>query len=216
MRSLAHRTLVALAATAMLAACSKGGGSAGGTAGAGGGADASGKFTAPAYVLGNPKAKVTVAEYASVTCPHCARWEEEVWPAFKKKYVDTGLIRYEYREFLVHDQLDAAGYMLARCAGPQKYFPVVQAFFRSQPELFQTQDFHGVSLKIAKSVGMTEPQFNACLGDENALKQSAARQDDAVKKGISGTPTFFVNDKKIGEVGLSLAELDGAIQPLLK
>jgi protein-disulfide isomerase len=212
MRSFARRSLLVLAAVGLLAACGKGGATGGGAAAA----DAGGKFAGPAYVLGNPNAKVTVAEYASVTCPHCARWEEEVWPAFKKQYVDTGQVRYEFREFLVHDQLDAAGYMLARCAGPQKYFPVVQAFFRSQPELFQTQDFHGVALKIAKSVGMSEAQFDTCLRDENALKQIGARQDEAQRKGVTGTPTFFVNDKKVAEQEAPLGQLDAAIQPLLK
>jgi len=213
MRSFARRFVLVLAAASLVAACGKGGGTA---ASNGGGNDASGKFAGDAYVLGNPNAKVTVAEYASVTCPHCAKWEEEVWPAFKAKYVDTGKVRYEFHEFLVHPELDAAGYLLARCAGKDKYFPTVQAIFRSQPEMFQTGDIHAVYLRIAKSMGMSEQQFNACITDEAGLKQLAARNDAATKLGVDGTPTFFVNGKKVAEQEAPLSVFDTAIQPLLK
>jgi len=86
------------------------------------------------YSLGSPKAKVQVVEYASLSCPHCAKFNEEVFPAFKAKYVDTGQVRYTLREMLTPPaEVAAAGFLLARCAGPAKYFGVVDAVFRSQP-----------------------------------------------------------------------------------
>src|SRR4051812_10112335 len=83
--------------------------------------------------LGSPKAKVRVVEYASLSCPHCARFNDEVFPAFKAKYVDTGKVRYTLREMLPPPaEVAAAGFLLARCAGPGKYFKVVDEVFRSQ------------------------------------------------------------------------------------
>src|ERR1044071_6348904 len=84
--------------------------------------------------LGNPKAPVKVVEYASVTCPLCAHFNEAVFPAFKAKYIDTGKVQYTLKEYLTEPaQVAAAGFMMARCAGPQRYFTVIDQLFRSQP-----------------------------------------------------------------------------------
>src|SRR5439155_2600770 len=89
--------------------------------------------------MGSPNAKVTMIEYASVSCPHCARFATEVFPAFKAKYIDTGQVRYVAREALTGDPaIAAAGFLTARCAGKDKYFQVVDAIYRAQPEIFAT------------------------------------------------------------------------------
>jgi protein-disulfide isomerase len=166
--------------------------------------------------LGNPAAKVTVVEYASASCSHCARWNNDVYPAFKAKYVDTKKVNYVYREFLTPPvQVAAASFLLARCAGKDKYFQVVDSVYRSQEEMFTTGDFRGVLLRIGQSAGMNETQFNACVTDEKALKSLNDRVEKYAKDAkITGTPTFIVNGKKVGgEEGgeVSLAQLDAAI-----
>jgi protein-disulfide isomerase len=161
--------------------------------------------------LGKANAPVTVVEYASVTCSHCATFNEQVFPAFKEKYVDTGQVRYVFREFLTAPaEVAAAGFLVARCAGPDKYFGVVDAIFRAQPEMFRTQDWRGTLLRVAQSAGMTEAQFNTCVSDQEALKAVAQRTEAAVKAGVNATPTFLVNGVKM-EGEQTLAQLDKAI-----
>jgi protein-disulfide isomerase len=164
--------------------------------------------------LGNPKAKVTVVEYASVACPVCGRWFKEVWPAFKAKYVDTGRINFIYREMLVggaeEQEAAASGFLLARCAGKDKYFQMVDAIYNSQPDLFS--DPRGVLLNIAKSAGMTEAQFDACVGDRNSLEALQARVEANMKiDNVNATPTFVINGKALEPGFHPLTDLDAAI-----
>ena len=199
-----RRTLgLGLAAPLVLAAC-HGKGAAGGSA-----------ATPPDdMTLGNPNAKVTVVEYASVACPVCGRWYKEVWPAFKAKYVDTGKVHYVFREMLVGgtgEMLTAAsGFLLARCSGPGNYFKVTDAIFRSQPTLFD--DPHTVLLNIAKSEGMSEAQFNACIQNEDSLKALQNRVDANATNGhINATPTFVINGVALDAGYHPLTDLDAAI-----
>ena len=169
-------------------------------------------MTADEMSLGNKDAKVTVIEYASVSCSHCARFNAEVFPAFKAKYIDTGQVKYVFREFLTPpEQLAAAGVLTARCAGKDKYFSVLDGVFRSQQEIFTTGDMRTPLLRVAKSAGLTEEKFMACVSDEKALKALSDRvQKFAKQDNITGTPAFFVNGKKLdGEQ--TLANLDTAI-----
>lgn len=163
--------------------------------------------------MGDAKAKVKVVEYASASCSHCAAFNNTVMPEFKKKYIDTGKVHYTLKEFLTPPaEMSAAGFLVARCAGKDKYFTVLDAVFRSQQEMFTTGDIRGGLLRVAQSAGMTEQQFNACVSDENALKALNARVESAVKKDkITGTPTFFVNGKKVAEGEVTMAQLDAAI-----
>jgi len=159
--------------------------------------------------LGSAKAKVQVVEYASLSCPHCARFNADVFPGFKAKYVDTGKVRYTLREMLTPPaEVAAAGFMMARCAGPAKYFKVVDEVFRSQDRW--GEQIQPVFLGIAKQNGMTEAQFAACLTDEAAQKEINTRVKAALDLGVDSTPTFFVNGKKY-EGELSLQQLDAAI-----
>ncbi|UAL10279.1 DsbA family protein [Caulobacter segnis] len=199
MRSLITRLTLVAALAASLAAC--------GPKGA--------KVTAEDMSMGNPSAKVTVVEYASVACPHCAKWNAEVFPAFKAKYIDTGKINYVAREALTGEPtLANAGAMLARCAGKDKYFQVTDALYKAQTSIFQTGDIRGELLIIARSAGMSEDQFNSCLSDENAAKSAERIEKQMKADKIQGTPTFIVNGKKVGgEEGgeATLAQLDAAI-----
>ena len=203
MGAISRRLMLVAVAALSLAACNKGG---------------SGAVSGDDMTMGNPKAKVTVVEYASVACPHCARFNNDVFPAFKKKYIDTGLVHYVAREALTGEPtVAAAGFLLARCAGKDKYFLVTDAIYRAQDQIFQSGDVHGVLLHVAQSAGMSEEQMNKCITDETALKALQDRVDKYFKQdGIDSTPTFIVNGKKLKPGEISLAELDAAIQPLLK
>jgi protein-disulfide isomerase len=200
MGRLSRLTLSVVAVLALgLAACHKTGGSA---------------VTDDEMSLGNSAAKVTVIEYASASCPHCARFNNEVFPAFKAKYIDTGKIHYVFREFLTQPvQFAAAGFLTARCAGKDKYFSVLDAIYHDQAQIYQSGDLRGGLLHIAQSAGMTEQQFNDCISNADALKalndrvQKAQDQDH-----IDGTPTFVVNGKQLGEGEVTLPQLDAAIQ----
>ena len=169
--------------------------------------------------LGNPTAKVTFVEYASVACPVCGRWYKEVWPAFKAKYVDTGKVHFIYREMLVGDTDEmtaaASGFLLARCAGPANYFRIVDAVYNSQPGLFA--DPRGVLLNIAKSSGMTEAQFDSCVRDPAALDALQKRvAANAARDNVNSTPTFVINGKSMEAGYHTLSDLDDAIASAAK
>jgi protein-disulfide isomerase len=164
--------------------------------------------------LGNPNAKVTVVEYASVGCPICDRWYMEVWPSFKAKYVDTGRIHFVSREMLVGGGAEvavaASGFLLARCAGKDKYFAVTDAIYKNQQQAFAAP--RETLETIAKSIGMSEEQFNKCITDENAIKALNDRVErNARDNHIDATPTFVINGKPLTAGYHSLAELDAAI-----
>jgi len=201
MSILSRRLLLIAAAGASLAlaGCNKGSG-------------ATGAVSGEDMSLGDPNAKVKVVEYASVTCSHCAAFNENVFPAFRAQYIDTGKVHYTFREFLTPpEQVAAAGFLVARCAGKDKYFTVIDALFRGQQEMFQSGDMRGGLLRVAQSAGMTEEQFNACVQDEAALKALNARVERAIQDGISATPTFVINGKKVKEGEITLAELSAAV-----
>ncbi|HEY1414494.1 MAG TPA: thioredoxin domain-containing protein [Caulobacteraceae bacterium] len=164
--------------------------------------------------LGNPAAKVTVVEYASVACPVCGRWYKEVWPAFKAKYIDTGKIHYVFREMLVGDQneeaIAASGFLLARCAGKDKYFSVVDAVFKSQPGLFS--DPNTVLFGVARTIGLSEAQYDACVRNESALNALTVRvQNNATNGKVDATPTFVINGKALDAGYQPLTAIDAAI-----
>ncbi len=167
--------------------------------------------------LGDPAAKVHVEEYASVTCSHCAEFNNTVFPAFKAKYIDTGKVRYTLHEFMTDPQdVAAAGFMTARCAGPDKYFAAVDDFFRRQAKMYETKNVMGTLRAVATGVGMSEAQLQACLKDKAGLAAAAARTQAAIDAGIEATPTFLFNGKKVKEGQMTLAELDAAFAEAAK
>jgi len=173
------------------------------------------KFVQPDdMTLGNPKAKVTVVEYASASCPHCAHFNNEVFPAFKAKYIDTGRVHYVFREFLTPPaEVAAASFLIARCAGRDKYFNVLDTIFRGQAQMYQSGDIKGALLHAAEGAGMTDAQFDACLTNEAAGDALSARvQHYAKDDGIDSTPTFVINGKKMDpNTPATMANLDAAI-----
>lgn len=171
------------------------------------------QVTADDMSMGKAGAPVTVVEYASVACPHCADWNSEVFPAFKAKYIDTGRVRYVAREALTGDPaIAAAGFLTARCAGKEKYFQVVDAVYRGQAEMQRTGQPHQVLLNIARSAGLSDAQFDACIKDEKSLAALQARWDHYVKDDkVNATPTFVVNGKMLPPGAVTLAQLDAAI-----
>jgi protein-disulfide isomerase len=163
--------------------------------------------------LGDPKAKVSVVEYASASCPHCARFAIDVFPTFKARYVDTGKVRFTLREYLTEPQaLAAAGFLLARCAGKDRYFEVLDAFFKGQDEMVQTGDVRGVLSRIARSPGgLSQAQLDACMRDTAAEKALAARADRHMRVDkVGSTPTFVINGRRV-EGEMTMPELDAAI-----
>ena len=162
--------------------------------------------------LGDPKAKVQMVEYASLSCVHCAAFNNEVFPAFRKKYIDTGKVHYTFREILTPpQQVAAAGFITARCAGKDRYFPILDAMFHEFDAWSKSGDVRASLLKAGKAGGLSDQQVMACGADEQALETLQARVAENVKLGdITGTPTFSFNGKT--HVGpMTAAELDAAV-----
>ena len=152
----------------------------------------------PDLALGPADAKVVVVEYASMTCGHCAAFHNKVFPELKKKYIDTGKVRFIMREFPL-DNLAAAASMLARCAGGDKTFALIETFFATQPEwAFKEGSPVPRLFEIAKQAGFTQESFDKCLTDQKLLDAITATRTRASEKfGVSATPTFFVNGKRM-------------------
>jgi protein-disulfide isomerase len=166
--------------------------------------------------IGNPKAPVTVIEYASVSCPHCGDWNNGVFPDFKAKYIDTGKVHYVTREALTGDPaIAAAGFLTARCAGRDKYFQVTEAVYRAQPQMISGQP-HDILLNIARSVGLSDAQFEACISDKAAQTALNARWEHYMRDDhVNSTPTFFINGKRY-EGEMPMAKMDEAVSDAAK
>ena len=162
--------------------------------------------------MGPETAKVTVVEYASASCPHCANFYKTTFPELKKEYIDTGKIRFIFREF-PHNQPALAAFMLARCAPKEKYFPLVDMFF-TQQDTWLEAPLEGLQ-KIAQLAGFTKESFDACLKNEAVAKGIIAVRDKAEKDfGVDSIPTFFINGELVkGET--SIGDFRKAIDSLL-
>ncbi|MFC5345883.1 DsbA family protein [Brevundimonas staleyi] len=147
-------------------------------------------------------AKVTVVEYASPTCPHCAAWQENTWPAFKAAYVDTNKVRYVFRELPTPpNAVAAAGFLMARCAGEDKYFDVIHAIMRSQKDWQSEDDMRASLVRIAGENGMDQAAFQRCVTNPEAIAALERRVKAATDAGVTGTPTFFVNGRHVSSMG---------------
>ncbi|MBB3773184.1 protein-disulfide isomerase [Angulomicrobium tetraedrale] len=168
----------------------------------------------PDQVLGKADAPVTIIEYASMTCGHCAHFHATTFPVLKEKYIDTGKVRFILREFPL-DIVAKAAFMLARCAGEGKYYPLTDTLFDNQKAWAFNNNPAQALLAIAKQSGMTEQQFNTCLNDAKLAGQiDEVAQRGAKDFGIDSTPTFFINGKKVSGA-MSTEELDKELAPLL-
>jgi len=164
--------------------------------------------------LGDEKAPVTIIEYASMTCPHCANFHETTFPELKKKYIDTGKVRFIFREFPL-DQLAAAAFMLARCGGKERYFPMVETLFQQQRTWAVQRPLQPL-MAIGKQAGLSESGFNECLKNQQVLDGiEDVRKRAAEKLNVQSTPTFFVNGKQLRGAA-TLAEFEKEMAPYLK
>jgi len=146
--------------------------------------------------LGSANAPVTIIEYASATCPHCASFHKNTFPALKKDYIDTGKVRFVFREF-PFDDLALAAFMLARCAPEDKYFPLLDVLFEQQ-ETWARQNPKEELFKIAQLAGFSRESFEACLKNEEIAKGVIAIRNTAAESyGVDSTPTFFVNGEEL-------------------
>ena len=180
-------------------------------------ADVAKPVSLPDMALGPANATVTITEFASMTCPHCAAFTEKVFPKIKSEYIDSGKIRFVFREFPL-DVKAAAGSMLARCIAKDdagKYFAVIDMLFRQQ-ESWVMKNTTETLTRIGKQAGLSQQQVEDCLKDQALLDKSAADQKYAneVLK-VNSTPTFFLNGEMMkGEQ--SFEEFDKRIKSLLK
>ncbi|MDP1630683.1 MAG: DsbA family protein [Caulobacter sp.] len=152
--------------------------------------------------LGNAKATVMVVEYASLSCPHCARFHNDVFPAFRKAFIDTGKIQFVYREFITGPiEIAIPATMLARCAGKGGYFKMVERVFATQGEMYEDGTVGGVRRILrreAGTLGFDDARYDACIKDEAAFEALKARVERAsTEDGVEGTPTFLVNGKRV-------------------
>ncbi len=183
--------------------------------------DSMGTVTPDEMYMGPADAKVTVIEYASVACPICGHVNETVMPEFKAKYIDTGKVRYVYRPMTTgNPAVAAAGHLLAECAGKDKYFNVIDAVMRSQEAMGGEETGYNnarpVLFSIGQSLGMSEADFNTCITNEEGLKRlNELDKKYQTKDGITGTPTFVINGKKLDRIPLNIGDFDTALKPYL-
>lgn len=159
---------------------------------------------------GDPNAPVTVIEYASLTCNHCASFANNTFPHLEKNYIETGKVYYILRDF-PYDPIATAGFMLSHCAGPERYFGFVDTLFAKQTEWAFTQTPMEDLKAIARQGGFSEERFDQCMKDErifNHVKEVATK--GAKEFGIRSTPTFFINGEKV-EGALAWSEFEPLI-----
>lgn len=168
------------------------------------------------FVMGNPKAKVAIVEYGSLTCPHCRHFAETAMKPLLSQYVRTGKASYEYRSMTLN-AIDAAATLVARCDGPRHFFPIAEELYATQPTwvakitnadtdklnaLPADEMMLGVAkvaglLSLAASHGIPQAKAETCLKDQSAAGQLAQMMQAAEDRGVQGTPTFFVNGKQV-------------------
>ncbi len=164
--------------------------------------------------IGKPDAKVTIVEYASMTCPHCKNFHETTLPDITKNYLDTGKARLVLREF-PFDPRATAAFMLARCSAEDKYYPMVSVLFQQQDVWSRAEDAQAALLQIARLAGFSQDSFKACLTNQKLLDDVNAVRERAAKDfGVESTPTFFINGKKYSGA-LSVEEMSAIIDSML-
>ena len=147
-------------------------------------------------ILGNPDAPITIVEYASMTCPHCAHFQDDILPELKKKWIDTGKAKLVLRDFPLDEPALRAA-MIARCAPPDRYYAFADTFFASQEKWVGTRDYREALARLAKLGGIGKEEFDACLKD-TALENKIVEERLIASKelDVNSTPTFFVNGSK--------------------
>jgi protein-disulfide isomerase len=164
-------------------------------------------------VLGPETAPVTIVEYASLTCSHCRNFAVNTFPELKKRYIDTGKVRYILREFALND-VDFLAIVIARCAPKERQFPLIEILFEKQDQWAVNNPVPPLQT-IAKQAGFTEESFRACASNQKLIEGVKAQRDAGVKFGVNSTPTFFINGEK-HTGNMSIEEIEKAIQPYLR
>ncbi|HUH09364.1 MAG TPA: thioredoxin domain-containing protein [Brevundimonas sp.] len=171
--------------------------------------------TAADRVLGRADAPVTVIEYASFTCTHCAHWTNDVLPDFKARYIDTGKVKLVFRDLPTQPtQVAATAAAIGRCAAPGKFFDVAHYLMAGQAAAFASGDARDWYMGAIAASGRTQPQIEACLTDPATGQALQHDIEAAVAAGVNGTPTFFVNGRRAADH--SIETLSAAIDPLIK
>ncbi len=167
----------------------------------------------PDQMLGKADAPVTIVEYASMTCPHCAHFHATTLPELKTKYIDTGKARLIFREF-PFDPRAEAGFMLARCS-KDKYFAMVDVLFRQQANWASVENAKDALLQISKLAGFSQESFEACLTDQKLLDDvRSVQKRGADEFKVDSTPTFFINGNTY-KGALTIAEMSAIIDGML-
>lgn len=169
----------------------------------------------PDLAMGNANAPVTIVEYASMTCGHCANFHNKILPVLKEKYIDTGKVRLVFREFPL-DERAALASMMARCAGGDKALPLISMLFSKQDDWAAAKDdFLPKIFKFGQQVGITKQTFDECRQNEKLIKDIIAVRDRGnTSFGVNQTPTFFINGKKMD--GGTVEDFEKALAPLIK
>lgn len=167
-------------------------------------------------VLGDPNAPVTIIEYASLTCGHCASFHKDTLPEIKSKYIDTGKVKLIVRDF-PFDAVSARAAMVARCVEPSRYFKFMDALFQNQSKWIRQDEQSSLQAlaSFAKLAGMGEEDFNACVTNEAILDGILQRRLEAVEKyEVQATPSFIIHDDKI-EGAMPFEDFDAVISKYL-
>jgi protein-disulfide isomerase len=164
--------------------------------------------------LGPESAKVTIVEYASLTCSHCAHFHKTTFPEMKKRYVETGQVRFALREFPL-DPLATAGFMLARADGGAKYYPITDLLFETQQSWAFTNKPLDALAQTMRQAGFSQEKFESVLRDQKLYDAVNAVKNRAVERfKVESTPTFFVNGQRVPGA-VSIDELEKIIKPML-
>lgn len=166
------------------------------------------------HAMGSIDAPITLVEYASVTCPHCGNWFESVFPDLRTKYINTGKVRYVFREFPTNE-LSTPGHLLTNCVPEDKFFDVLHLQFKNMKQINYTNNVKGEFLKIAKSAGLNETQFEACFTNEAEIDRLNDVLAGGQNAGVTGTPTFFINGKKAPTGTYELEKFDAIFAEFL-
>ena len=166
------------------------------------------------HVLGDPKAPITLIEYASFTCPHCAHFHTQVLPELKKKWIDTGKVKLVYRDFPL-DQVATKAAQIAECAPNDRYFGVIDLIFRGQPQWAASQDPIAELAKPLRIAGMGENEIKACLANEAMSNAVISDYKTGEALGVNSTPTLIINGQ-LYPGARSVEELDGLFGKLVK
>ena len=170
------------------------------------------------FTMGEAKAPITLVEYASQTCVHCAAFHRDAWPTIEANYVKTGLVRFVFRDFQ-RNRVDLAASVLGRCMGRDAFIPFTDLLFENQETWMNREDQDALAglREMTRRAGMTNAEFDACMKKEDDAKRLVAIREKAVKDHcLEGTPTFLLNGKTLDLKGPLLEALDEQLRSELK